>query len=556
MATGTLTTGEIVAASAGINPAYDAAGSQWPTPGIGALDAAGAAGAFTDTQPVDEIGLALTGGFSPCFVRDWYNRIHVEPTAFELGNVITAQSLPVTFWNAYFETRTLSSISTPQEGIDIVGASAPVNVRPMATITYTLNVGRDGPPAIDDTIVFTFDIGAFSVSIKGSRIVPWLFQPNGEVRERLEWLTGVIRSYNGSEQRQQLRKTPRRSFEYAFTLTGNERQQAENQLFGWQARHFALPVWMDGASLSSTLAAGSSAISTPTTGLDYHDNGIAILITAPNVYEVVTVETVGDGVLNLLRPTENEWPAGTKVYPVRLARLPQSVNLRRFTGGIAYGRAIWQCSDLSEWPTAVESTYRSYPVLEQAPEWSEDVESSYIRKLEILDGGTGGRYVDDEAGLPIMAQSHRWIHVDRNEIAAFRSWLYTRKGRLSAFWLPTWSQDLTLAVTANSLDTTIDVDFCNYTKQVGQDIGRRDIRIKLYDGTILYRRITASEEVSASIERLTIDSAPGLTISPADVAVISFMTLSRLDGDAAELLWWTHQNTEVALRTRSATNDA
>lgn len=556
MATGYLNTGEIVAGSAGVQPAWDAVGDQWPVPGVAMEEISlSRIGTLTDTQPVDEVGLALSGGFSPCFVADWYNRIHVDPTVYELGNVISAASLPVTFWNAYFEARTITDITDPSEGIEIVGPVPPVIMRSLSTLTYTLNVGLEGPPVIDDDITFTFDIGAFTISVDGSRILPWLFQPNGEVLERLEWMTNVIQSYNGAEQRQQMRKTPRRTFEYAFSISDQNRQQAENLLFGWQARNFALPVWMDGDVLDAVLPAASLTINVETADRDYHGNGIAILFTSPTEYEVVNVQTVAPGSLTLVRETISEWPAGTKVYPVRLARLPESVGLRRFTGGDAYGRAIWQCTDLSEYDAAVESTYQGYPVLEQPPNWTEDVEQGYLRKMAILDARTGGRYYDDEAGLPVLRQSHRWLHTDRSEISAFRSWLYARKGRLSAFWLPSWSRDLTLTLTVGALDTALEVELCHYTKQVAQRVGRRDIRIKLHDGTVLYRRITGSEELSATVERLTIDEAPGMTITPEQVAVISFMTLSRLDGDAAEIAWWTWQHAESALRTRSATND-
>ena len=53
----------------------------------------------------------------------------------------------------------------------------------------------------------------------------WTFRPNwsGGVTERLEWLTDVLPSRVGAEQRRGLRLSPRRSLEFQLLLHGEER---------------------------------------------------------------------------------------------------------------------------------------------------------------------------------------------------------------------------------------------------------------------------------------------------------------------------------------------
>ena len=182
-------------------------------------------------------------------------------------------------------------------------------------------------------------------------------------------------------------------------------------------------------------------------------------------------------------------------------------------------------------------------------------DATLLRKLAALDAGTGPLFYDDEAGGPIRQQSHRWLLAGRAEIHAFRQWLYARQGRLVDFWLPSWAADLVLVASAGSGATQIDVEACGYTDRVAQDIGRRDIRIELASGSSITRRITDSEVVSASVERLTLDATLGTAIAPADVVRISFLDRVRLDADAAEIAWWAWDAAESRLMTRGSRND-
>lgn len=527
-------------------------------PVFGGIVTAGAwGGAKTNTQPTDERQAAQTAGRGHAFVRDYYDRLHFSTLAFDFGNVVGQQVYTLTVWNAYFEDRPLAEIAGEgAEGISITEPrAAPTDLQPLEELAYTITVSTDGPAQIDGSYTFDFDTIDVEVTFTGSRVTPWLFGPNGQVLERLEWLTDVIQSYDGSEQRVQIRQYPRRSFEYEVMLDGAERRKAENILFGWHGRLFALPVWFDGAELTVQADAGDSTITIEIDDRDYHEGGLVALLSDVDTFEIGTVLSLGSGTITLERPLNGTWPVGTKVYPVRLARLPDQVNLRRFTGAAAYGRLRWLCDGESAGTAATETTYRGYPVLEQKPNWIEDVSQDYIRKLSEIDNRVGPVFVDDEAGLPILLQSHRWLLDGREEITAFREWLYARKGRLTAFWLPSWAQDLEVVADIGNTATNIDVAHTNYTLQVDSRIGRRDIRIELVDGTVFYRHITNAVEVDADTERLTISASLGVAVDADDIRMVSFMALGRLDGDAAELAWWRWDVAEAALNVRTATND-
>lgn len=388
-------------------------------------------------------------------------------------------------------------------------------------------------------------------------VTPWLYRPNGMVQERLEWSTDVLTSFDAQEQRIALRRFPRRAFEFEFMLTGRERRTAENLLHRWQAQPWALPVWMDTQPLASGLSIGATSITCSTDYMDFHAGGLLCLTSGPFDAEVVEIDTVGSGVVNLAEATTKAWAAGvTEVLPVRMARMLDEVQVRRFTGDVSYGVARFECLDNSDWPAATGgTTYRSHPVMEQAPNWVQDPEQTFMRKMARIDPGTGPAFFDEEGAGAVLAQSHRWLLDGRAEIDVFRRWLYARRGRLAACWLPTFAQDLQLVASVSSGATTIDVEHCGYTATIDQAIGRRDVRILLASGAAYLRRITDSSVISPTVERLTISSALGVAVAPADVAAISYMDLVRQDADAVELAWWRNDVAEAALVLRGNLND-
>lgn len=387
-------------------------------------------------------------------------------------------------------------------------------------------------------------------------VTPWLYRPDGVVLERLEWLTDVIVSYDGSEQRARLRGAPRRSFEFDTLLSGRDRRTAENLLRGWQGRAYAVPVWMDVQALPGPVSISSSVIPIDTAMRDFHVGGLLGIATDPQTYEIALIDAIDGGGVTLSAPLSAAWPEGAEVFPMRSARMPNELTLSRFDGGASYGKLRFECVDLNDWPAATGgTTYRGFAVLETPPNWTEDIGQTYSRKIASFDPGVGGAFFDDESGGGIALQTHRWLLDGRAAIDGFRRWLYARQGRLSAFWLPTFAQDFIPVAAIGATGSTIDVEHAGYTAAVAQDVGRRDIRIDAASGVAYYRRITGAVEVSPTVERLTIDAPLGVTITPDQVRSISYCDLVRLDADAAEIAWWRNDVAESRLVTRGSRND-
>jgi hypothetical protein len=386
-------------------------------------------------------------------------------------------------------------------------------------------------------------------SIALANTTPFAWNPDwaANMLERLEWYTDVLPAYRGEEQRRSLRLSPRQSLEFAVLVSDANRRHLEAALWGRGAAYFTVPLWFDALALSASLASGATSIPLSTALRQFAVGDFVMLLGAtPLDVEVIAITSIGASI-GLGTATTRTWPAGTRVMPARAARLDASISLPRFTGGASSVRLRFDMCDPAEYTaSAGATTYRSLPVFEEQIDWSEDPNLVLERRQSVFDAGTGPVVIDDIAEMPIPQQSGRYTMVSRASIDTWRQRLYALRGKQGALWVPTLASDFAIVAPVTAIATTIDVSWCGYTDFLLGDCNRQDIRIQLANGSVLYRRITGSSEISSSVERLTLGSALGVAVAVADVVLVSFIAPMRMQSDAAEIAWWTDSIADVS----------
>lgn len=504
---------------------------------------------------------AVSGGIPISFFDDYYNRIHVRPAALNLGLVITEQTSVVDVWNAGMASVNLTAISGVDEGLSLVGPDAfPEVFGPIRMAAYTLSVTRDGPSTIESTITWTFS--AYNnpqLPITGDRVLAWHFAPNwvSPLIERLGWMTDVLRSDDGSEQRAQLRTAPRLEYSFEFDVDGTLRRLLENKLHDLGAAYWALPVWPDGSLLTAAVTAGDLTLPVSTTLKDFEVDGLLLLLSPDGLsFEGAQIDAVDPASITLRRPLINSWDTTTLVYPARIARMPEPAQLRRLTGGYIVGTVSFLTETGAQRTYAAETpTYRSQPVLEHEPNWRDGVEFNYRRQLDVFDAMVGAQHVVDLSACAEPALDKTWTAFGRTEIDALRKFLYSRAGRHKGVWLPTFTPDIVPIAAIASSSVAWHVQACGLARHASGATNRRDIRIELTSGTVYYRRVVSAGTIDASTEAITIDSALGVTVEAADVYRISWMSFARLDSDDVELEWSSGEVVEARITLTSPRND-
>lgn len=528
----------------------------WPTGA--SLAGAIIGGAKVSALPVSAVARAVAAYRAHSYSDDYYHRIHYSLASIGAGNLSTEQVQPVEVWNAYLVPQILSGVTAP-EGVS-VEPSAARTFAPLELAVYDVTLEVEGPPTISGAVAFEWlsaDDGELPLS--GSRIEPWVWLPDwsSPVLHRFEFKVDVLPRADGSEQRIDLRLGARRTVEFSVQAQGQARRYLEAALWNAGAKVFATPLWEGTTYLTAAASAGASTLVADTALRDFYTGGSALLMGEdPRASETVVVDVVGDGSLTLAGATVSAWPAGTRLVPTRPGYLAGAQKIGRFTGDATLPlRLRFELTEPWDGEPITLPLYRGQPVLTSAPNWARGMSMDLERALAELDGQVGPWTVEDRTGLPVASQTHGWTLDGREAIQDYLGLLALLRGRLRGIWVPTFADDLTLVAPVNAADTVLTVEWAGFAQHLVDQPGRRDIRIELRDGSVLYTRVTGATEFGSNAEQLTISPALGVDVTPAEVAVISFMALSRQASDAAELSYWTAEVAEASTTWRTFKNE-
>lgn len=367
--------------------------------------------------------------------------------------------------------------------------------------------------------------------------IVWPCPPDwGEpVTESLRWLTDVMVSRTGVAQKRSLLMSPRRVYAFQCLENADSRRLMDAIAFDAGARQVILPIYPEMQLLQAPVAAGADIIPCRVDAFDFAVGGQAVLWRDASAWELLTIRTITSEGLVLAGEVAGDWPSGTRLYPVRLARLQQAGQEVMGSDDISTTSLAFVIDEPCDWPALAPATlYRGIPVLEWRPDESTSPEGSYSRTLSTVDNSTGPIAYFDLPGLPFRVQSQQFALWGRDEQSRFRSLLYALSGRAGQLWVPTWNQDFTLHAGADAVDVVLQVKSAGYGVFGRQQVNRSDIRIELYGGTVLYRRITGSTD-EGDHETLALDDALGVSFTAAQVRCISFLGMCQLAADEIQI---------------------
>jgi len=496
----------------------------------------------------------------PCYVTEdigdvWFDIIHILPRSIVLGNILTTVTQQIDIYNAFlYEPHDLQAfINNAGVGTSITDLpTLPFTIPPQESLLLTLQVTPDGAPTINTTLDFDTDEPyLLQIPIQGTRIVMFPFEPETPLIERLQFLTDVFIHKDGTEQRVSLRKAPRQVFDMKLRREdGVERQRVDFLLFDWQSRVFGLPMWHEPTLLTGDVTAGATSINVQDTTLsDFRVGGLAIIYESETKFDALEVTAVGPTSISFNTPVTQDYSAaaGIRVMPLRTAITSQpakeskyAVNLCDFDLTMRVLDNDVDLSDLTGWPT-----YNSKILLSDANAITGTLDGLIERELTVFDGSGGGKFSQVSTWNRARHSSAKtFVSTTRSRLWAIRKLLHALRGRQVSFYLPTFTKDITLAslyLSGSSALAIVNVGYSRYAKQRTPKV---DIRIILNDGTIFTRTVTASSEVDANTEQLTLSSVIAQNIAPADVARIEFLEKVRIDSD------------EIVIEHRSANGEA
>lgn len=365
----------------------------------------------------------------------------------------------------------------------------------------------------------------------------WTIRPNWTegVLERLSWLTDVIPSSYGTEQRRALRLTPRREFEMEFNPVDNARSYFELFLHRFGSEEFMLPLFHDRGKLTADIAAGTVTIPVDTVNREFVVGGMAVLLgDDPFTYDKLEVTAVAAGSINVnAGGVTRAWPKGASLYPLRRSRIEQESQASALTNRVGQGTLLFQLNqdNLIANEGAWGTLYGGHPVMLDKPNRREVVDLSFLRNSLTLDNDHGLIALGDDAGRAFTTQTHMEMIRGRAEHATFRQFLYRLRGQQGAIWVPSFNQDFVLSQPAGVADAALTIRKIGYGLTGGAISGRRHV---LVNDSVMAEITGTGAEPSATEELLTLSGAVGTALLAGTRG--SFMDTCRLASDDIEIV--------------------
>lgn len=357
--------------------------------------------------------------------------------------------------------------------------------------------------------------------------------------ERIEWQTDVMMSETGAEQRRPIRLFPRRTIEASFLRWEQNRTVFDSVIGGVGIGSILLPMWHDQTGLLEGATAGSTTIRGNFVDKDFTVGGVIIIRRDLTwEYEVNIIASMSDDTITLQNGLQTDLIRGTRVFPVKVARMLEGAGGTQLTGTVAQYNLRFSLTEKYDIPPSwgnLKTFDRTGLRIWEMPEnWKTGNSVNQSRNSYTFDSESGLMAYGDPGGQNIGSIKKSYTLTGRAEDRYFRELLFMLKGRTRTFHLPQNTNDFILVRDIQPADGALVVRRCGYTQFIGgNQATKRDILIELYEGesipaTIISSRIVGEEEwlfLSQSTQFIPMHN----------VLRIGYMPIARLDVDTVEI---------------------
>lgn len=348
--------------------------------------------------------------------------------------------------------------------------------------------------------------------------------------ERLEFLTEVHESYDGSEVRIPLRDQARQYFKLSFAALKQEIAAMININWGAIRNDFAIPIYTESqiiSSFSGDFIECNTLIADLRVGLAaiYNLNEfIVVEVLEVGRYVVIDDEPVyQDGV----RVNSNIDFSGGKIVPVRIAIIDGDINYN-FNSFIIKSDISFLIKDNPEFIGDVPEQYKGEDIYFKSLLLQGNTLQVSIQKQQtIVDGDLGDFHQYSHWDNPKIVKNLRTFIKSRQELKDYKKWLFRCRGRLNLFWLPTYERNFNI-ISSGVVTNWIDVKSDSYIDFASE---RKHLAIQI-NNVCSAHEVTNVVSSSPNTARLTL--SPELYVDASAIKKISYLGLHRLNTDGIE----------------------
>jgi hypothetical protein len=275
--------------------------------------------------------------------------------------------------------------------------------------------------------------------------------------------TDIRTSRSGIEQREATRENPRISVSVNLKNWGDRRHRLRDDIIRDQNAIVYLPLPWRRRPVEGGGEAGQPSLFIGDPLPAWAVVGAYLVTESRTTQEVGRVGATG--LLGQIDLTENiSLTVGqdARVYHALPCRIAEDVTLRSMTDSVWQGNLSLTVipgfegeveQDLIGLPTARPDyvLYQSRPVLMRKPNWRQGIQVTMSRDRDTVDFGFGRTESFSPVNFSRTAFQMKFTFRSVEDAERFQTFFRNRRGRRSAFWSPTWTDDFNLSATQGGL---------------------------------------------------------------------------------------------------------
>lgn len=485
------------------------------------------------------------------------DRIWINPTEIDFGNIISDQRVTIKLWNAKNTPLVISSLTTTaSEGLQIEGdLSFPKTLPRNGEAEWVIKVTPQGSPTLDDTVIWNTNVRTLVVKVLGNRVIVYSLPPQQTIDEVLEFNTKVIKTLDSKEQRQRLRANPRHTISYTPISKDRETALAAAGFYGWGYRPFALPMWYDVTKWEGTIPAGTFSIDLDTRDRAFKVGGLCLLWKDANNFEAMVIKELTNSKITFDRPPNKDWE-NPFVLPLAFGYVDKQTRINRRLVGAGEHTVTFTMDDNLE--IAKEQPYRTYlgyPLYERDLEMrSKQYAETYTQERDELDFGIVVPKYERKYENPSVTNELSVILRGYSEIQKFKKFINYLGGRHKPFYMITQRHDFELLEEMSDNSLIMRIAKIGFGTFYNKSTTRTKLAVKRKSNGVWYP-VTVTNAITevlsiggkdVEVESLTLDNSLGWVANEFTIDRISLILPVRLDTDKVQLRW--ENLTEATIR--------
>lgn len=482
----------------------------------------------------------------------FFDNVFLTPAVIEAGVVTPSDTFEFELWHSFTTDKLLTGVNEAGgNGLVLDGLASGV-IPGFTSAGYKVFLSQSGGGIIAYEAGFDFGLGGvhlFRLNATMATIIDEGIDWSNKPEMNIQYLTEVIESFDGTEQRIALRDQPRESLTYQYLLDDGS-LTAFDVKYGNFGGQFLVPIWAQASELVQEVLVGDRVIHVGDSNR-YISSSNTLMITDGEISEFVGVESVAAGAVALAALAKKDFKLGARVVPVRAGCCADESSAAMKLDSLASHAITFDLDETMFIKSASVDSFEQYKgkhVIPFRPDRSTDITVQYQRLRERFDPTIGARNIYERTPGAVRIFSHSFRFFSETERQCFEDFAELQNGAQGEFWMQ--SASVAMEIAGDIYDETykLIIKPVGYSRFDKSKSFPPAIAICMYNGNTIKRSIVSARSVSG-LEELTLDE-PLSDIKIEDVESIKPLYLCRFESDDFRYVFDTTQDSTITKTIR------